>query len=167
MRTINDPQKFRNQVKNKLCSLIGSNIGNNIEISIYNFTIKDAFRLEITKQWNNPLFVVIYTNRLRTIYNNIKKSKYFYDYILECKQKPDNIALITQHEMKPEKWEEIINMQNIINKNACEQHTLSSEFVCRKCKKNNCSHYQLQTRSADEPMTTFVSCNECGNRWKF
>lgn len=25
---------------------------------------------------------------------------------------------------------------------------------------------QVQTRSADEPMTTFVLCNECGNRWK-
>ena len=25
---------------------------------------------------------------------------------------------------------------------------------------------QLQTRSADEPMTTFVYCNECGHRWK-
>ena len=25
---------------------------------------------------------------------------------------------------------------------------------------------QVQTRSADEPMTTFVFCNECGNRWK-
>ena len=24
----------------------------------------------------------------------------------------------------------------------------------------------MQTRSADEPMTTFVYCNECGNRWK-
>ena len=25
---------------------------------------------------------------------------------------------------------------------------------------------QAQTRSADEPMMTFVYCNECGNRWK-
>lgn len=25
---------------------------------------------------------------------------------------------------------------------------------------------QVQTRSSDEPMTTFVVCNECGNRWK-
>jgi len=25
---------------------------------------------------------------------------------------------------------------------------------------------QAQTRSADEPMTTFVLCYICGNRWK-
>jgi hypothetical protein len=25
---------------------------------------------------------------------------------------------------------------------------------------------QMQTRSADEPMTTFVSCVACGNKWK-
>ena len=39
-------------------------------------------------------------------------------------------------------------------------------FVCRRCKSNKCSYYQLQTRSADEPMTTFVTCVSCGNRWK-
>ena len=40
-------------------------------------------------------------------------------------------------------------------------------FTCGKCKKNNCSYYQMQTRSADEPMTTFVTCLECRNAWKF
>jgi transcription elongation factor S-II len=30
-----------------------------------------------------------------------------------------------------------------------------------------CTYYQLQTRSADEPMTTFVTCVNCDNRWKF
>jgi transcription elongation factor S-II len=36
---------------------------------------------------------------------------------------------------------------------------------CGKCGKKNCTYNQLQTRSADEPMTTFVMCNECGNRY--
>ena len=45
--------------------------------------------------------------------------------------------------------------------------TSSGLFKCGKCLKRNCSYTQLQTRSADEPMTTFVWCNECGNRWKF
>jgi len=45
--------------------------------------------------------------------------------------------------------------------------TKTDMLKCGKCKKNNCTYNQIQTRSADEPMTTFVLCNECGNRWKF
>eukprot|EP01086_Lenisia_limosa_P012259 TRINITY_DN4021_c0_g1_i1.p1 TRINITY_DN4021_c0_g1~~TRINITY_DN4021_c0_g1_i1.p1 ORF type:complete len:299 (-),score=60.71 TRINITY_DN4021_c0_g1_i1:86-982(-) len=40
-------------------------------------------------------------------------------------------------------------------------------YQCRKCKKRETTYYQLQTRSADEPMTTFVQCVPCGYRWRF
>ena len=39
-------------------------------------------------------------------------------------------------------------------------------FKCRKCKSTKTSYYQMQTRSADEPMTTYVTCNNCGLKWK-
>ena len=39
-------------------------------------------------------------------------------------------------------------------------------FVCRKCKGRKVHYYQLQTRSADEPMTTFFTCLTCGCKWK-
>ena len=39
-------------------------------------------------------------------------------------------------------------------------------YKCGRCKKRECTFYQLQTRSADEPMTTFVTCLNCGTRWK-
>ncbi|KAI8384944.1 transcription factor S-II, central domain-containing protein [Radiomyces spectabilis] len=39
-------------------------------------------------------------------------------------------------------------------------------FICGKCKKRRCTYFQMQTRSADEPMTTFVTCVTCGNHWK-
>ncbi|XP_065890149.1 transcription elongation factor A protein 1-like isoform X2 [Dysidea avara] len=45
--------------------------------------------------------------------------------------------------------------------------TKSDLLKCSKCKKRNCSYTQAQTRSADEPMTTFAYCNDCGYRWKF
>jgi transcription elongation factor S-II len=40
-------------------------------------------------------------------------------------------------------------------------------FKCGKCKGRRCTYFQMQTRSADEPMTTFVTCVGCGNHWKF
>ena len=41
------------------------------------------------------------------------------------------------------------------------------QFLCKKCNTRKTRYYQMQTRSADEPMTTFVTCNNCNNRWKF
>jgi len=42
----------------------------------------------------------------------------------------------------------------------------TDQFRCGKCKQYKTTYYQLQTRSADEPMTTFITCTVCGNRWK-
>lgn len=38
---------------------------------------------------------------------------------------------------------------------------------CGKCKSTKTRYTQMQTRSADEPMTTRVNCLACGNIWKF
>lgn len=46
------------------------------------------------------------------------------------------------------------------------QELPDGQFKCGKCKKMKTTYAQLQTRSADEPMTTFVTCHNCGNRWK-
>ena len=68
----------------------------------------------------------------------------------------------------PEKWEELV--QNKIKRDNAkynvDMEAATEEFMCYKCKKRKCTYYELQTRSADEPMTTFVSCLNCGNRWK-
>ncbi|KAL0207422.1 hypothetical protein P9112_012050 [Eukaryota sp. TZLM1-RC] len=40
-------------------------------------------------------------------------------------------------------------------------------FKCGKCGQRKCTYTQKQTRSADEPLTNFVLCLSCGNRWKF
>lgn len=48
-----------------------------------------------------------------------------------------------------------------------KQEASTDMFKCGKCKQRKCNYYQMQTRSADEPLTTFVSCVHCGNRWRF
>ena len=69
----------------------------------------------------------------------------------------------------PDLWESIIvkNIKKMAMLGKEMKGQGSSMFKCGKCKKNNCTYFQMQTRSADEPMTTFVTCLECFNRWKF
>ncbi|KAJ1429822.1 Zinc finger, TFIIS-type [Sesbania bispinosa] len=43
----------------------------------------------------------------------------------------------------------------------------TDQFKCGRCGQRKCTYYQMQTRSADEPMTTYVTCVVCNNRWKF
>nr|CAI9713143.1 unnamed protein product [Rangifer tarandus platyrhynchus] len=75
------------------------------------------------------------------------------------------------------RWEmasdELKEIRKAMTKEAIREHqmartggTQTDLFTCGKCRKKNCTYTQVQTRSSDEPMTTFVVCNECGNRWK-
>ena len=41
----------------------------------------------------------------------------------------------------------------------------TDEFKCSRCKERRCTYYMLQIRSSDEPMTTFITCKNCGHRW--
>jgi len=50
--------------------------------------------------------------------------------------------------------------------NAKQNEDYVGMFKCGKCKSKKTTYYQMQTRSADEPMTTYVTCLGCNNRWK-
>jgi len=81
------------------------------------------------------------------------------------------LAVMTAEEMANDEIKKLREkfMKEAINdaQLATVQGTKTEMLKCGKCKKKNCTYNQLQTRSSDEPMTTFVLCNECGNRWKF
>ena len=68
-------------------------------------------------------------------------------------------------ELWPDRWKNLalpLHLQNEV----AEIEYESTQFRCGKCKERKTTYRQMQTRSADEPMTTFVRCTVCGNRWK-
>ena len=89
MRIIKNPKDFRQQIKNKFITATTNTIGNNIEISIYNYAIKEATHKNIVKQWNNPMFVLIYCNRFRAILYNMQHYTYFQSFIMENYKTPE------------------------------------------------------------------------------
>jgi len=114
-----------------------------------------------------------YKNRIRSRVANLKDAKNpilrtnFMNGVIAAaklaKMTPEEMASDEVKQLREKFVKEAINDAQL----ATVQGTKTSLLKCGKCKQRNCTYSQIQTRSADEPMTTFVLCNECGNRWKF
>jgi transcription elongation factor S-II len=77
------------------------------------------------------------------------------------------LVTMTDEELYPPKWQKLRDkrLKEIKNENNAKVAT-TDLYKCNKCHKRECTYFQLQTRSQDEPMTTFITCNNCGTRWK-
>ena len=154
-----------------ICSGI-KNFPEKIEKSIYNNTIKICRYRCIERSWDNKLFIEKYKSYYKKVYSNLFLNKNAEQVINKIKYgvwEPDKIVTMTPQDLYPEIYEDIfLKNKKLMDKYSEEKKAQGSTiFRCAKCRQNNCIYYQYQTRSADEPMTTFVTCLNCDNRWKF
>ena len=143
-----------------------------LEVGIFNATIDYSNSLRIPLSWTSQLYIDTYVNIARSIYSNLKKDSYINNVTLIDKLKnidflPHKLAYMSCEEIFPEKWASIIKKQKLKFKAAYEikQVSMTDSVKCGKCRNNKISYYELQTRSADEPMTIFIQCLNCGKRW--
>tara|TARA_A200000113_G_scaffold220526_1_gene230810 strand:+ start:3392 stop:3901 length:510 start_codon:yes stop_codon:yes gene_type:complete len=168
MRKITDSTKFRQGVRNEIAKVLPQkHYASNLEKGIFNWSIREADNKNVVKKWENVYFVQIYVDRFRMIWVNLR-NKDTVARVMNKEIKPHELGQMSHQEIVPEKWEKLIQEKKEKDENryAPKLDGNTDMFTCRKCKSNKCSYYQLQTRSADEPMTTFVTCVNCGNRWK-
>ncbi len=169
MRLEKEASEFRNNMRKILKNLkFDEKTSINLEKGIFNYTCRISKEKKIVRKWENEHFVRIYTDRFRSIWRNLE-NKQFYKAIKKKKIKAKNVGFMTHQEINPKIWKNMIETKLKRDKNLTteDMSMATEEFTCYKCHKNKCTYYQLQTRSADEPMTTFVSCLNCGARWKF
>ena len=168
MTTISNPDEFREKITHKIDAHFDNiKLSKNIERGVYNYALKEATNKKLVKKWENHFFVQLYIDRLKTIYTNIQHEPFKQD-IINGKIKASYLAYMSHYEMRPDKWSKMIDEKT--KRDSCKYETIieasCDTFICRKCRSNRTTYYQVQLRSADEPMTTFVNCIDCGNRWR-
>jgi DNA-directed RNA polymerase subunit M/transcription elongation factor TFIIS len=162
----------RNVIKTH-CKDLSSLEQADLERGIYNFTLEDAKRRAIRRVWENPEFQTLYQITARRTISNIDAGSYvgnsrLLDRMKEGEFKPHDIAFMGFTELYPEKWGNFVEMS--IKREAkmleVDKSMATDMFRCSRCGKRQCTYYEMQTRSADEPMTQFIRCLNCGKQWR-
>jgi DNA-directed RNA polymerase subunit M/transcription elongation factor TFIIS len=144
-----------------------------IEMGIYNASIKYAYDKVILPSWTNQEFVNVYVNKAMSIYTNLKPDTYLGNKglikrVKDRKIAPEDLGSTDSFLLFPERWQDLID-ENIKREQIMIKALMQSatdQFTCPRCKARKANYVQVQTRSADEPMTTFITCLECGKKWK-
>lgn len=113
-----------------------------------------------------------YRAKLRSLFQNLKNAsnRELGPRVMSGEIPAKRFVVMSHDELKSsQRREEDKKLEKENLKNAqvpMAEKSISDALRCGKCGQKKVSYSQAQTRSADEPMTTFCECTVCGNRWK-
>jgi DNA-directed RNA polymerase subunit M/transcription elongation factor TFIIS len=144
-----------------------------LENAIYEASYQHAKKQYIPVHWKVPTYKEIYRQIARSVICNLHpQSPVKNNRLLKRVQDGEftlcSIPFMSSYELFPENWfvlkDKLLQReQKILEGN---KSRATDQFKCRRCQKKECTYYELQTRSADEPMTIFITCLNCGKEWR-
>jgi len=144
-----------------------------LEHEIFCASLEEAAKKHIFAHWNNKLFTEIYSQRQRRLFSNLHPASPVGNATLlpMIKSKAISLAEVARYtdiELFPDNWTALKELQLIREHKWLEGNVAAKtdQFKCSKCGKRECSYYEMQTRSADEPMTIFITCLNCNKKWR-
>ena len=166
-------------------------VARNIERSIYNYAVQQTrevsrtsdntmkhpekahtieYRNSQTSTWECRGFRERYKHKLLHLLSSFKRGKVV-DALKEGRLKIRELANYPPGILEPEGLYSQTAFKIKANdlkmeESRAKEEDYTGQFKCGKCKSVKTTYYQMQTRSADEPMTTFVTCMSCSNKWK-
>jgi DNA-directed RNA polymerase subunit M/transcription elongation factor TFIIS len=165
---VNTPCPLRELVIRRYIEIgLTPEIADRLEKALLQRSIRECSRQDIEVSWNNAGFWNHYRGRCIQFYENAKQG--WVPRLLSDETTPEHFAELSVIDLNPKRWKARVEAQIEKDKHLyTHSGSASIYFYCSGCKrKSKCDYYQMQTRSADEPMTTFVTCLECDRRWKF
>ena len=148
-------------------------VSRKVEKGIYNYVIKVSKEKNIRRSWENTLFTNLYKSKILSVYSNLDANSYIQNNqllknIKDGSIEPEKVGSLSVYDVFHDNLKELLNIKSKRDKIKYElkPEAMTNLFKCRKCGSRETSYYEVQTRSADEPMTQFITCLSCSNRWR-
>lgn len=164
----------------------------NVERSVYNWSVQTTRERGEGSSWENRLFRLRYKQKIFGLLRDLERAPMVGmtlevkdgHVIVGLKPVPQLVNRMRRKELEAKNlaryspdvlWPEgpygsamlkLRAKEMMMEEAKANEEDYSGLFKCGKCKSVKTTYYQMQTRSADEPMTTYVTCKGCGNRWK-
>jgi DNA-directed RNA polymerase subunit M/transcription elongation factor TFIIS len=175
--TTSNETKYRNHVldlcKERLGTMFTKTELARLEKTILESALADANKKFVLKNFDNRLFTICYMNAARRVVSNLDPNSYVQNLQLleKVRSKDIDIELLSQMnttDYAPHLYSAMRDRQLLREQQQLEGNKAMATdlFKCNRCKKRETTFYELQTRSADEPMTKFITCVNCGNHWR-
>ena len=134
-----------------------------IEAGIYEFTKQYCYDNDAS------LFVAVYKDKTKDlIYNCEQNGATIYELrkkINKGKYDPHNLPFLSPSQLNAETWQKIIS-RKVVSEEKLNSLPKVPWKPCKDCKNTQYMRYQLQTRSADEPITQFYICGVCKRTYR-
>lgn len=163
---------YRQRAREMIGSITGdTGLAEEMEQGILDYS--ESFAADENLNTGSRLYEQLYVSKAREIVDNLQPDGYLNNTGLLKRVRagqvaPKDVARLSPQQLFPEMWQALME-----EKQKKEELKFSSRiqattdaYRCRRCGSNECSFYELQTRSIDEPMTSFITCVLCGSSWK-
>jgi DNA-directed RNA polymerase subunit M/transcription elongation factor TFIIS len=157
---------------NKAATLLELDINSvmvvNLEKGVFNTTVKYCKENSYPLSWSAKEFKKKYSTIARRLLANMDyttNATQFKSRLINGDIKPHEASEYTREELNPDVWGRL-KAETLAKLTVKKEIAEDGMFKCNRCKSMKTVYYQMQTRSADEPMTTYVTCTNCEARWK-
>ena len=138
-----------------------------IELSIFEYSLLYCINNNIEQTFLKSIYddkilnILVNLDPKSKLKNKTLLSNILYDHI-----DSSHVGFLSPNQIDPEKWVDIIKKKEYREWRE-NNISYSDAYKCSKCGQRKSKVSLAQTRSADEPMTIFVSCLVCYNTFKF
>jgi len=145
----------------------------NIERGIFNYALKlysNSSNLKNT-YWCSS-FKMYYMHRSIIIYSNLNpkstiKNTQLIEKLFNKQFNEFELTHFNTQQLFPEKYDQLTKLYDLDKVIIKEEKEIPDGIIkCKKCRSYKTTYYEMQTRSADEPTTKFVTCHKCDTKFK-